>query len=164
MQNILIPTNFSVQSLDCVSSLCEQCKGAPLRLVSVHMFKISDSIADLLMLSRRNKEYSYISTDFYDTCDALKVRYPQLVIHIEFFYGSSMNNFNDFLETAEIDAILEPSSCIMTKLNASSTDPLLFINKSRIPLISIPAAKQNTPVAAVAEGKVMILEEELLAG
>lgn len=165
MQNILIPTNFSVQSLDCVSSLCEQYKGSSLRLVFVHMFKISDSIADLLMLSRRNKEYSYIGADFYDTCEALKARYPQLVIQIEFFYGSSMNNFNDFLETAEIDAILEPSSCIMTKLNPSSTDPLLFINKSRLPLISILSSKETIAASAIAgKEEILVLEEELLAG
>lgn len=162
MQNILIPTNFSVQSLDCISALCEQHAGNPLRLVFVHMFKLSDSIGDLLMLSRRNKEYSYIGNDFYEGCNALKNTHANLIIKIDFFYGSSMANFRDFLEANEIDAVLEPSKCMLNKLNPLSADPLLFINKSRIPIVSIVNKKEIIPAAVIEE--VLIPEEELMAG
>ncbi|HKG06149.1 MAG TPA: hypothetical protein VKB19_06825 [Pedobacter sp.] len=162
MQNILIPTNFSVQSLACVPALCEQHKDSALRLVFIHMFKISDSISDLLMLSRRNKEYSYISDDFYAQCETLRQRYGQLIIKIDFFYGSSLVNFRDFLEMNEIDVILDPSSCELGKLNRSSTDPMLFIGKSRIPFLSV-VPQQKIPVAGLKKEQ-LVLEEELMAG
>lgn len=162
MQNILIPTNFSAQSLDCVSSLCEQYKGRPLRLVFVHMFKISDSISDLLMLSRRNREYSYIEDDFYKTCETLKARHGQLAIQLEFFYGSSMGNFRDFLEAHGIQGILEPANCVLTKLNPLSVDPLLFIQRSGLPLVNIRPRAKAVPVAEVEAP--LVLEEELVEG
>lgn len=162
MQNILIPTNFSLQSLDCVNTLCEQHSGSPLRLVFVHLFKVSDSISDLLMLSRRNKEYSFISDGFYAKCEALKSRHKQLLIKIEFFYGSSMGNFRDFLDANEITAILDPAVCVLEKLNRSSVDPSLFIRKSRVPLVSLQAAKK-LPAREIRE-EALVMEAEMLAG
>ncbi|WP_276089077.1 hypothetical protein [Pedobacter sp. JY14-1] len=159
MQNILIPTDFSRKSTDCLPALCAQYEGTSLRLVFVHFFKIADSISDLLMLSRRNKEYSYVSDGFYAACEKLRAEHPGLVIGIEFFYGSSLGNFRDFLEANEIDAVLDPVFCVLDKLNASSADPLPFIRKSGIALTQIATRTADAETAPVTPEELVLAEE-----
>lgn len=137
MQTILIPTDFKPTSLECIPGLCEQLEGKELSLVFVHIFKLSDSIHDLLMLSKRTKEYEDIPEEFYERLMELKRTHKQLkTIQVEFFYGSTLSAFRNFLEANEVKLILDISDCSVSKINNSSIDPSLFITKCDFPLIS----------------------------
>lgn len=138
MKTILIPTDFSQRSLDCIPSLCSQYDTQKVSFVFVHMFKLSDSIGDLLMLSRRSREFENISDDFYNKCTTYKAQLPNIeVIKIEFFYGSTISMFRNFLENHEVDCVLNPADCSCSKINKSSIDPAILIEKSALPVISI---------------------------
>lgn len=138
MQTILIPTDFSLSSLDCIPELCKQHKDDELTLVFVHLFKLSDSISDLLMLSRRSKEYEYVSDAFYQQCETLKNSFTNLnTIRIEFFYGSTLSMFKNFLEAHEVNGILHPEHCSCVNLNKSSINPAVLINKCGLPDVRI---------------------------
>lgn len=137
MQTILIPTDFSLSSLDCIPDLCKQ-QNNELNLVFVHMFKLSDSMSDLLMLSRRSREYEYISDGFYQQCEVLKSKFPQIrKISIEFFYGSTLGMFRNFLEAHEVDTVLDAANCSCSKLNKSSVDPVQLIKKCGLPALTV---------------------------
>ncbi|WP_207422294.1 hypothetical protein [Desertivirga brevis] len=138
MQTILIPTSFQLKSFDCISTISRQFKGQEISILFTHMFKLSDSISDLLMLSRRVKEYEYVSEDFYRECHELKLNCAEVKsVGIEFFYGGTLAAFKNFLETHEVDFILDPVSCNCTPLNKSSIDPSVLINRANLPILEL---------------------------
>ncbi|RZL07900.1 MAG: hypothetical protein EOO89_22415 [Pedobacter sp.] len=138
MKTILIPTDFTQRSLDCIPGLCSQYDTQKISFVFVHMFKLSDSIGDLLMLSRRSREFENISDDFYTRCTTYKSQLPNIeAIKIEFFYGSTMSMFRNFLENHEVDCVLNPSDCSYSKINKASIDPLILIGKSGLPVVTL---------------------------
>ena len=138
MRNILVPTDFNVSSFDCFPKICNQLDQEEISFVFVHVFKLSDSITDLLMLSRRSRDFEQISDDFFAGATAIKKAYPQIKsIKIEFLYGATLNMFRDFLEVNTIDSVLEPESCILGKINKQSIDPLVLIQKSGLPVLQV---------------------------
>ncbi len=138
MKSILIPTDFKTEALTCIPDLCRQTNGENLQLIFIHLFKISDSITDLLMLSRRNREYEYISDQFYQECENIKASFPQVKsIKIDFFYGSTISMFKNYLEEHNVDAVLDLSNCSVKPLNKLSVDPCGLIQKCALETIKI---------------------------
>src|SRR3954463_5437544 len=124
MKTILIPTDFNASSLSFIPELCAGAQDAELQLVFVHLFRLSDSITDLLMLSRRSREFEHVGEDFLLRCRELQQQNPKIsAFRIEFFYGSTLSMFRNFLEAQEISCILHPDLCSWKKLNAASIDP-----------------------------------------
>jgi hypothetical protein len=147
MKNILIPTDFNIASFSAISELCRQMNNNNLQLIFVHFFKISDSIGDLLMLSRRNKEYEHVSDEFYEKCENLKATFPHVrSIKIEFFYGSTVRVFRNYLETHLVNAVFDPKNCSFEPLNRLSLDPTMLIEKSGLEVIKLSQkAKEQAP-------------------
>lgn len=161
MKNILVPTNFNQSSLDCIPALCNQFKGEKLSFFFVHVFKLSDSITDLLMLSRRSKEYEFVSEDFYNACAMLKRNYPQLSqIKIDFLYGSTLSMFKTYLEGNDINHVLELSSCSLGKINKASLDQEILVKRSGLPLLFVSSPAIAEPKTSVT---IKINQEELVA-
>jgi len=147
MQTILISTDFQNRAFNCIPSLCNQFEGKELSLVFTHMFKLSDSESDLLMLARRAKEFEAIPEEFYRHCYNLKSLYPQIKhVKIEFFYGSTLIAFKNFLQANCIDSILDTAYLPVGKINKLSVNPELFVQKSGYPIIRVyKATNTSTP-------------------
>jgi len=136
MKTILIPTDFSAQAFDCIPSVCTQLQAEELNIVFIHLFKLSDSINDLLLLSRRSREYEHISDDFYQQCEEIKKVYkPVKTIKIEFFYGSTLTRFKNFIEANGIDYIVHPEDCSVSSIAKSSIDPSVLVDRCSVPLL-----------------------------
>ena len=137
MKTILIPTNYQASSLESVRDICELLKEDEIKLVFVHMFKLSDSIGEMLMLSKRSREYEKVSDDFYKGCVALRNEYDCVkAIKIDFLYGSTMSIFRNFLEDNEIDLVLDAKCCSYSKIHKSSVDPTILVEKCALPVIN----------------------------
>ncbi|ACU05862.1 MULTISPECIES: hypothetical protein [Pedobacter] len=138
MKTILIPTDFNASTLKCIPQVCSNMKGTPVNIVFVHLFRLSDSITDLLMLSRRSREFEYVSADFHKGCHELKRQLPEIKsFSIEFFYGTTLSMFRNFLEANEVDYILHPDFCSCEKLNKTSIDPSALIAKCGLPVLTL---------------------------
>lgn len=160
MQTILIPTDFSASTFSCIPALCEQYRNEQLNLVFTHIFSLSDSITDLLMLSRRNKEYQYVTDTFYTNCYKIKEQQSNVAsIKIEFFYGSTLSTFKDFLRALGINAILNPDNCAFSKLNSQSADPKAFVERSLLPIVQISQKPKPTVATTIPTSTDIVLEE-----
>eukprot|EP01132_Coremiostelium_polycephalum_P016780 gene16780-20149_t len=138
MQTILIPSNFNISALDCIPDLCEQFQNEKLNVIFIHMFKLSDSISELLLLSRRSREFEMVGDDFYKGCSQLKAQYPQIEgIRVEFLYGSTLSMFRNFLDANEVNAVFEPESRFMEKIHKYSIDPTVLVLKSGLPVVRL---------------------------
>ncbi len=139
MKTLLIPTDFTQQSLQSIPALGRQYYPQKVNIVLVHMLKITDNISELLMLSRRSVEYRHIPDNFYIRCRDLEEKYNYLInkINITFFYGSTVAVFNNFLEANDIDAIVRPHDNYQL-LFKNSIDPEMLIEKCGCEIVTRP--------------------------
>ncbi len=140
--NILIPTDFSLASLNAIMGLIKKHPDERFNISLVHFFKLSDSESELLMLSRRSREYSLISQEFEDRLDDIRNNFPQQInrINAEFFYGNTVAVFKNFLEARDIDTIVCLDCHEYKKLNKNSIDPQMLVQRSGCKLINIASA------------------------
>ena len=152
MKNLLIPSDFSTKSLDCIKDLLYTYRNEKINILLVHVFLMSDSISDLMLLSRRRKEYDFISPEFWNHCKQLEYEHwPQInSIRVECFYGSTVAVFKHFLEGQNIDVIVYPQHYQFRKLSKMSLDPARLIARSGLEvklLTSEAVAKEATLVS-----------------
>ena len=145
MKTLLIPTDFNLKSLNAIPELVESFYPNKLNIILVHMMQITDDIQELLMLSRRSAEYQHISQEFYDTCTALKQKHSNSIdkIRIEFFYGSTVAVFKNFLEANDVDEIVMLRDYEYKLLNKNSIEPSLLVPRSGKQLVY---ANCNQPI------------------
>ncbi len=149
MKNILIPTDFSIRSLDLVKAAVYAGINEPMNILLVNFFKMSDNIQELMMLSRRMKDYEHISDEFREVCNQLQERYPARInsIKVECFYGSTIAVFKNYLFGNNINMIVYDEHYRFIKLNKSSIDPLNIIKKSGCALLPLtPGREENIRV------------------
>ena len=159
MKTLLIPTDFNIRSLNCIPALTKQYAPEKINIVLVHMMKITDNIQELLMLSRRSTEYQHISEEFYNTCAELRQNHNHINnIRIEFFYGSTIAVFKNFLEANEVDAIVMLENYEYAMLNKNSVDPNQMVNRSGQPIIYTTCNKLSDAEEAVITDEVLIEE------
>ncbi|WP_374951307.1 hypothetical protein [Mucilaginibacter sp.] len=137
MKTVLIPTDYQPSSLNVVYAIHSQFNTGDLNLIFVHVFKLSDSITDLLMLSKRSREYEQVSDGFYERCNQLRAQYPRIKdIRIEFLYGSTLSMFKNFLEANKVHAVAYSENAAYQPIHKSSVDPALLVHKCGLPVIS----------------------------
>lgn len=142
MKTILIPTDFKESSVKSTQNLLKGMKNESVKIIFFHAYKLTDSISDLLMLSRRSTDYAQIPEEFHKALFHLKQSFSATVdgIAIEYFYGSTMAAFRNFAEANEIDCVFFPEQYSFNKISKYSIDPMLFLDKSGIPFIRIQPA------------------------
>lgn len=139
MKTILIPTDFEASSIQRTQDLLKSLKNESVKIIFFHAFKLTDSISDLLMLSRRSTDYAQIPEEFHRALFQLKQAFSETLdgIAIEYFYGSTMAAFRNFAEANNIDCIFFTEQYSFNKISKYSIDPMLFLEKSGIPFIRI---------------------------
>jgi len=161
MKTLLIPTDFNLKSLNCIAGLTKRYSPEKLNIVLVHMMKITDNMQELLMLSRRSTEYQHISQDFYNTCTLLKQKHADAInnIRIEFFYGSTIAVFKNFLEANEVDTIVMLENYNYTMLNKNSIHPSVLVNRSGLQVVNLNCNQLNEPEAI--DNEEILIEEKV---
>lgn len=131
MKTVLVPTDFQVESLKIIDSLVRTGQPDQLVIVFMHAFKLSDSITDMLMLNRRSRDYNHVSDEFYSQIEIYKKKYPEAIkfIGIEYFYGSTVAAFRNFIERINADCIAYAKSADFRAINKFSIDPALLIKR-----------------------------------
>ena len=125
MKRILVPTDFNVESTKIIDAIALHQGLAEVTVIFLHAFKLSDSITDMLMLSRRSRDYENISDEFNKKIDAYTLKYQNKVkgIGVEYFYGSTAVAFRNLLEGLQIDMIVYPKNYNFKPINKYSIDP-----------------------------------------
>jgi len=124
MKTVLIPTDFNLESTKVLDALLRDKPDERINAVFLHAFKLSDSISDMLLLSRRSRDYQIVSDEFYEKLEAYRQRHkPRLAsIGIEYFYGSTTAAFKNFMEALSADCIAFPLNYKFRPINKYSLD------------------------------------------
>jgi hypothetical protein len=158
--NILIPTDFSLTSLQAIPALMQRQPGKKFNILLVNFLGLSDSISDLLMLSRRSREYEHITQEFMDECKRLAAQYPNQIdnLQTEFFYGNTVAVFKNYLEAREIDQIAKLKDYNCALLTPNSYEPTQLLERSKYPVLTV---QPFTPSPQRAKVKALHTIEEL---
>ncbi|MFD2584543.1 hypothetical protein ACFSR6_18745 [Pedobacter vanadiisoli] len=141
MKTILLPTDFKLESIRIIDALVQHQANEKLNIIFVHAFKLSDSITDMLMLSRRSRDYENISDEFYRELEAVKEKYAHQInmVGIEYFYGSTVAAFKNFLEAFDISCIAYLKGYAFTPINKYSIDPKILTERAGCAVIQLNA-------------------------
>ncbi len=147
MKTVLVPTDFKVESIKMIDALVQDQKNEQLNIVFLHAFKLSDSITDMLMLSRRSRDYEHVSNEFLQTLNEYKARYARQInyIGIEYFYGSTVAAFKNFIEALEVDSVAYLKDYNFSPINKYSIDPKYLTERSGCEVLMLNAVTVHEP-------------------
>ncbi|MDM8175706.1 MULTISPECIES: hypothetical protein [Olivibacter] len=132
MKKILIPTDFSGQSLDILTDYLLSCNEKEVSVLFFSVVKLSDSITDLLLLSKRTKEIELIPRSFENYCRCIQDEFERIKdVRFEYFYGNTIALFRNFLDANRIDEIVYDPSIELQMITKESSDPIDLIERCK---------------------------------
>jgi len=136
---ILIPTDFTIESLSLLKlAMSEQSEGE-LAIVFVHGIRLTDSITELLFFSPHRMLSELENNDFREACAVIRNKFMTRITSISsvLFTGKTNSAFRQLLESNKIDVVIVPTKKLLRKTIRTSIDLLPFIEKSEAPKIRV---------------------------
>lgn len=159
MRTVLIPTDFTVESLIAIKNTLQKSDKKPINVILFHSVALSDSITDLLMFSKPRFIREHSSQAFMDACEIMKHKFSSDLneLKIELFTGNTTRSFLNFLDANEVDEICYMEELKYAKPSKYSRDSISFIKKAQI---KITALNQKIPHIPASENQLAILLTE----
>lgn len=107
-KTILIPTDFTVQSLNILKSvLSTNSSQTTFDVILLHGLSLSDSIRDLLFFSKHEQIGTLTTPEFEEAYEVIKNKYYSQIssLRIDLFTGYNVSAFNNYLEGNKVDEI-----------------------------------------------------------
>ena len=137
-KTVLIPTDFTIQSLNILKTFLSQNPNNQYNIVLVHGLNIGDSIRDLLFFSK-NKQIQELSNDaFIEAFEVIKNKFDSQInsLKIDFFTGSNQAAFNNFIEGNQINQIIDSNYKLIFSTR-KSFDFTRYFNKVKVEITTI---------------------------
>ncbi len=159
MKTILIPTDFSLQSLNIIKNATSYFAGEKLNVVLFHALHTPTDIQDLLFINPLAPQEK-ITEEFRHACAALKKRHSPIITGITFksMYGNTAAVFRNFIEANGIDCIYMPEHVMLRSVYQDSVELRSLFKNATIPFITNTIASKQT--AAPAFTKALMLAED----
>jgi len=145
---IVIPTDFTVQSLNVLKAVLNQ--NGPAKqydVILLHGFNQSDSIRDLLFFSKSQQIATLMNTEFEEAYEVIRNKFDSQIrsLKIDLFTGYNLSAFNTYLEAKGVKRIFT-SERKPEFAHKNSFDLSRFISKSRIkPTIVESVSNDSVP-------------------
>ena len=139
-KTILIPTDFSIGSLNLVKEAARAVTGEEgVRLLLVHGVYLPDSIVDLLFFSKQRLIDDMVSKDFRDACRIIHHKYYSQIsaIQIELFTGYTQAAFQGLVDGFGIARAYVPKDHQVKPVGARSFDVMPFIRRSGVAITEV---------------------------
>jgi hypothetical protein len=140
MKTILIPTDFTIESLNTVKGVFKKNdNGEQVNLILLHAVFLSDSITDRLFYSKEKHLLTLQSEKFREACQVLLNTYASRVnsFRIELFSGFTKQAFANFLEANEVNELVIPGTYTLKLASPRSFDPIPYFKKCSLPITVI---------------------------
>ncbi|HLP56202.1 MAG TPA: hypothetical protein VK151_14290 [Fluviicola sp.] len=130
---ILIPTDFTIESISLLKVALQEYPNEELKIVFVHGIYLPDSIQELMFFSRSKTLAQLENADFTEACAVLQNKFSSQIVSIvtELFTGKNQSAFHNFLSANKIDVIISPNNHLLKSTLKTSMDLLPFIHKAR---------------------------------
>jgi hypothetical protein len=137
-KNILIPTDFEIESLNVLKQALIQNTENELNVILIHGCFLSDSISDLMFYSPQKIIQSLSQPSFHEAVSILKNRFSQNLynVQIELFHGLNQSAFRNFIQAKKIGTAYIPEKYIF-KPHKNSFDVIRYINNSSLSITKV---------------------------
>lgn len=131
MKRILIPTDFSISSLNIVKSALEQLEDDAHHITLIVGRESSNSISDLLFYSKEKVLKELITADFIDAIQLIQNRYSTKISSISYdvLHSQNKNYIRNYVEANNIELLVLPDQLAFTKRNKKSINLIPILAK-----------------------------------
>ncbi|RFM26118.1 hypothetical protein [Deminuibacter soli] len=159
MKRIVIPTDFTIGSLQLVGEVAAHFPGSRLHITLLHGMEMPTGILDLLFLGKRNEHNEMVTPAFANACQIIENKYASVLeqLTVQFVYGNNRRVVQHFLDANDIGLVVLPSDGLKPMADPQSVDLAALLKKCRVPVLELPVK------TAAAKEKVL-LADLLLAG
>lgn len=164
MRNVLIPTDYSLASLELVEKTVQNLQDQNLNIILFHAFEIPFFASDIVGNNGKLPYRDIVTDAFRNGCKRLKEQHPKAIqsILLRHLYGNTSAVFHNFCDANDIDLIVFPEGFVFNPVHPQSVNPAPLFKKAGVPLLKsfTPAKKvQSIPAAAAPESKAVIENE-----
>jgi len=141
MKHILIPTDFSVRSLNAVHAAMATCDETPLKITLFHLLRMPDQIAELFSISARNKHLDLITEEFKEGCEILQSRYGSSLhkLSVKFGFGNTVVYLKNLLAGERVTEILVCPDIQLMQTSPKSIEMLPLLKRTGYILHIVPS-------------------------
>lgn len=146
--NIIVPIDFTVESLFTVKKFLQQNPETEVNLLLVHGYRMPLSITELLFFSKTTQLKKLASEEFVEALTILRNKYGQkkVTINTDLFLGYNQAAFQHYITGNSITKAAIPKSYRLKAAGDNGFDVLKFIRKSGLEIIEFDwAAGRNLP-------------------
>lgn len=156
MRTILIPTDFTVDSLMAVKKTLSLSEDEKVKIILFHCISLSDSITDLLTFSKGKFIRENSNQTFKDACEIIRNKFALRLsaLHLELFTGNTANFFDNFVEASDAEIICFIENYDYKKASDCSVDPLKYIVHAKIPALKMTL---DVPAANFSQNRLAVL-------
>lgn len=129
---ILIPTDFTIASLNLVKEAVEQSTGPRLDIILVYGVHLSSSISDMLFFSKGKAISELQSPEFISACSLIKNKYQSKIgsIYPDLFIANNTGYIKQYLKHEKIDLVYIPAYYKLMVNNRKHFDPTPHLSKA----------------------------------
>lgn len=139
MNTILIPTDFTVGSLEIMNTLARSTENK-LNIILFHAFDMPGSLVEAMSRAGINSHNKLITENLRLACKRIRANNSNITnISFRNMYGTTIAAFKNYAEANAIDTILLPPAYRFVYVTRESVDPTRMFKKSGLPLITDPA-------------------------
>ena len=137
MRNVLIPTDFTVASIEMVDKTAQSLEGESLNIILFQAFEKTIFVSDLHDLRGKLPYAELVTEPFRNACKRVKLQHPKTIrsIVIRHLYGNTAAVFRNFVDANDIDLIVMPESFVYRAVHTGSVNPLPLFQKGGVPLL-----------------------------
>lgn len=133
-RTILIPTDFSIESLIPVKQAALLSNYNDIEIVLMFCDLLPGSISDLLFYTPAKVIGQYSNKEFEEACSIIMNKYASKIssMRTEIFHGTSDAAFENFISGNKIDEVIFPKNYVL-KEHRNGFNPLPYIKNSYLP-------------------------------
>jgi len=166
MKHVLIPTDFTIGSLQTVHAAIVHFPEDEIKISLLHLLEMPNGIGDLLMRAVRREPTHLITSDFQKACEIIRNKYGHKIQQMDvlFRYGSTRNYVQNLLEGLDVDAIVLDPEAKLGSPHSSSVDMYPLLKKSGVRIIEMAPALKAKSMEHVSFGALLLKENRSLSG
>lgn len=133
----MIPTDFSVASLELVDKTAQTLEGESLNIILFHAFEIPFFVSDVFDIRGKLPYAELVTEPFRNACKRVKLQHPKTIrsIVIRHQYGNTAAVFRNFVDANDIDLLVCPDFYVFQAVHTGSVNPVPLFQKAGVPLM-----------------------------
>ncbi|RYD55986.1 MAG: universal stress protein [Sphingobacteriales bacterium] len=148
MKHILIPTDFTIKSLQAVKAAADHFHDERIKITLFHLLELPFGIGDMLFRLNSHKNSKLIDADFTNACQIIQNKYHSSIESIDtvFGQGSTVSYLSNVLDGLDIDLIFLQQNLKLTQPDKRSINVVPMLYKTNYKIIEVAGAQLSEKV------------------